>query len=92
MTPKICCPSCRGSGTIDLPRVHREVLDLLQARGLTSIDVSAALNIRATTAINRLEFLRCLGLVDRWKQGRTYYYWLAGSDRPTDISSDRDLP
>lgn len=90
--PKICCPSCRGSGCIDLPRVHREVFDLLRERGLTAADVSTALNIKSTAANNRLEYLRSLGLVDRWKQGRTYYYWPAQSAQPADISSDRDLP
>ena len=71
----VSCGACCRTGMVPMPDHLRLVLPLVRSRGGTSsAAVAAALGIKQTTAINRLERLRALGFAARNRDGKTNVY------------------
>lgn len=64
--PKIACGYCDGTGTLLLPPELWDTFLSIPVNGyITATFVAEKLDINHTTALNRLEKLRGLGVVDR---------------------------
>lgn len=79
--PDITCRSCGGTGAERLPLVLWDVLNLWDLGGeWAAPEVAAVLDMTPTAANNRLESLRELGFVDRFKRGKRWIYRLVRSE------------
>lgn len=80
--PLVPCSRCEGCGKVELPYELWQTLQLVaRNRSVTAIEVHRLLRMggsSTTAANNRLEDLRRLGLLERFRgAGRCWHYQLA---------------
>lgn len=91
---KIKCPKCEGNGEIDMPSTHARTLRLFTKSSDLSADVARdklGEDITVNALNGRLEDLRELGRLDRYREGKTYFYFLPvdAGKRDAEISRRR---
>jgi DNA-binding transcriptional ArsR family regulator len=80
--PHVSCYRCKGTGSVPMPAHLFAVLLEVRAagRGITASEVAKQLytltGLGKTAFNNRLEDLRALGLVNRYRDGKTWVYHL----------------
>lgn len=75
--PKIECPTCHGTGEAKLSPALEEVYRIVRRCRIASPEkVLAKIPDRVTVSAisNRMKDLWAMGLLDRSKRGRTYFY------------------
>lgn len=80
---KVPCRHCNGKGSNPLAKELSDTLALFKgAKQFNSEEAQQALglgDISRNAINNRLEDLRALGLIDRIRKGRSFYYFKAGA-------------
>jgi len=78
--PCVRCPSCKGTGRIELTGVYAETLALLQRQGVerTGAELARLDGCKATAMNNRLAALERLGLAQSRRFGRLRLYRATG--------------
>jgi len=75
---RVKCPECGGCGTVEMPGIYLEVLEVLGGGESGAVEIAGILGegVGATAINNRLEKLRGWGLVRRRRDGRSWRYGL----------------